>query len=71
MRRPGIGESASLLVGQCERPHMTDLWSLVHLEFGPMQTFLTREEAARELEDVLRDEPGWADKLSIEPFSFR
>ena len=43
-----------------------DLWSLVHREFGPIQTFLTREAAERELEDVLRDEPGWAEKLRVE-----
>lgn len=50
---------------------MPDLWSLVHRDSGPIQTFLTRDEAERELEDVLRDEPDWADKLSVEPFSFR
>jgi hypothetical protein len=32
---------------------------------------LTREEAEQELEHMLRDEPDWADKLSVEPFSFR
>ena len=50
---------------------MPDLWSLVHREYGPIQTFLTREEAERTLEDMLRDEPGWAEKLSVEPFCFR
>jgi len=50
---------------------MTAFWSVVHGEFGPIQTFLTREEAERTLEDMLRDEPGWAGKLSVEPFCFR
>jgi hypothetical protein len=50
---------------------MPDLWSPVHQEFGPIQTFLTREEAERELADVLCDEPDWAAKLRVKPFSFR
>jgi hypothetical protein len=49
----------------------SDLWSVVHREFGPICTLLTREEAERELEGMLRDEPDWADKLGVEPFSFR
>jgi hypothetical protein len=51
--------------------HTADLWSLVHREFGPICTLLTREEAEQELEHMLRDEPDWADTLSVEPFSFR
>jgi hypothetical protein len=50
---------------------MPDLWSLVHRELGPICTLLTREEAEKELENVLRDEPDWADTLSVEPLSFR
>jgi hypothetical protein len=50
---------------------MPDLWSLVHREYGPIQTFIIREEAERKLADVLRDEPDWADKLSVEPSTFR
>lgn len=38
---------------------------------GPIQTFLTCEPAERELEDVLRDEPSWSEKLRVEPFNFR
>jgi hypothetical protein len=48
-----------------------DLWSVVHRDFGPFCTLLTREEAEKELEDMLRVEPDWADKLSVESFSFR
>jgi hypothetical protein len=33
--------------------------------------FRTREAAEQELEDVLRGEPGWSEKLRVEPFSFR
>lgn len=43
----------------------------MHREFGPICTLLTREEAERELADVMRDEADWADKLSVEPFTFR
>ena len=50
---------------------MPDLWSLVHREYGPLDAFLTREEAEQALRDVVRDEPGWANDLSVEPFSFR
>jgi hypothetical protein len=53
------------------RAHTADLWSVVHREFGPICTLLTRKEAEQALEEMLRDEPGWADKLSVEPFSFR
>jgi len=49
---------------------LADLYSLIHVEDGPITTFVTREEAERELADVLRDEPGWAIDLWIEPFEF-
>jgi hypothetical protein len=51
--------------------HTAGLWSVVHREFGPNCTLFTRKEAEQALEEMLRDEPGWADKLSVEPFSFR
>jgi hypothetical protein len=44
------------------------LWSLVHRDAGPVCTFLTEDEAERERDLVLRDEPGWADDLWVEPF---
>ena len=48
-----------------------DLWSVMHRELGPVCTLLTRKEAELALAEMLRDEPGWADELSVEPFSFR
>jgi hypothetical protein len=47
---------------------LADLYALVHRNFGPVSTFGTREDAKQELDDVLRDEPTWADDLWIEPF---
>ena len=46
------------------------LYSLVHRETGPVATYATKEEAQRELEAVLRDEPDWADDIYIEQFEF-
>jgi hypothetical protein len=46
---------------------MADLDALVHRDYGPVSTFTTREDAEQELDDVLRDEPTWADDLRIEP----
>ena len=39
------------------------LYSLVHVEAGPVATFLTREEAEEELQAVLRDKPAWKGDL--------
>lgn len=47
---------------------MEQLYSLVHREHGAISTFTTSEEAERELERVLDDEPAWADLLRVEPF---
>ncbi len=44
------------------------LYAVVHREAGPLLTFTSREEARRELADVLRDEPTWAEDLWVEPF---
>ena len=46
------------------------LYMLVHRVGGPVATYRTEAEARGALEAVLRDEPGWADELSIEPFEF-
>lgn len=50
------------------RDAAADMYSLVHADFGPIATFTARHEAEDELAAVLRDEPGWADVLTIEPF---
>jgi hypothetical protein len=47
---------------------VADLWVLAHVEYGPISTFLTREEADHELERVFGDEPTWVGTLSVEPF---
>ena len=47
---------------------MPSLYSLVHYQHGPVSTFLTFREAARELRDVLQDEPGWINDIWIERF---
>ena len=52
------------------RDAAADLWTLRHAGLGPLATFRTRDEAEADLAAVLRDEPGWADDLSIEPFQF-
>ena len=44
-------------------------WVVVHRTAGPLATFETREEAEREREDILEDDPEWADDVWIEPFS--
>jgi hypothetical protein len=46
------------------------LYTLVHRFGGPVATFSTEDQARRELEAVLRDEPGWADDIWIELFQF-
>ncbi len=50
---------------------MPDLWSLVHREFGPISTFLTREEAERELQECCVMSLAGPASFSVEPFSFR
>ena len=50
--------------------HPVALYSLVHRASGPVATYATEEEAQRDLEAVLRDEPDWADDLYIEPIEF-
>ena len=47
---------------------MTDLYSLVHREHGPVSTHTTLEEAEKDLAAVLEDEPDWTSDLSIEAF---
>ncbi len=47
---------------------MADLYSLRHREVGPLATFTTYEDAERELEDMLQEEPTWSVDLWIEPF---
>jgi hypothetical protein len=47
---------------------MADLYSLIHVDHGPVSTFLTREEAEQELADVLGDEPMWAGDVCVEGF---
>lgn len=47
---------------------MADFWVLAHVEHGPISTFLTREEAERELERVFGDEPTWVGTLKLQPF---
>jgi hypothetical protein len=49
-------------------PRVEDLWVLVHSEHGPISTFLTEAEAARELARVLWEEPTWKGDVWIEPF---
>jgi hypothetical protein len=46
------------------------LYSLIHVEVGPLATFLTCEDAEREREAVLRDEPTWAPDLVIRRIEF-
>jgi hypothetical protein len=45
-------------------------YSPCHRENGPVATYETEEEARRDLEAVLRDEPDWVDQMFIEPFDF-
>ncbi len=47
---------------------VADLYSLIHREAGLLRTLTTYEDAERELENVLRDEPTWMSDLWIEPF---
>ena len=47
---------------------MADLYSLIHREAGLLCTLTTYEDAERELENVVRDEPTWMPDLWIEPF---
>ena len=49
---------------------MADLYSLVHRDTGPVETYLTAREAIEAMQEVLRDEPDrWAD-VWVEPFDF-
>jgi hypothetical protein len=47
---------------------VADLWVLVHRKHGAIRTFLSLEDAARELRWVLRDEPDWEGDVWLEPF---
>ena len=47
---------------------VADFWVVTHREYGPMATFLTREEAEAELARVFGDEPTWQGTMSVEPF---
>ncbi|HEX2111538.1 MAG TPA: hypothetical protein VHF67_08285 [Gaiellaceae bacterium] len=47
---------------------MADLYVLAHRDFGPISTFLTREQAENELKRVFGNEPTWVGKLIVEPF---
>jgi hypothetical protein len=49
-------------------PPAVTLYSLVHREEGSLSTNLSEEEAQRELEAVLRDEPDWVDDLNVGRF---
>jgi len=46
-----------------------DLYSLVHEDGGLVATFTRIDEAVRELDAVLRDEPTWITRMWIEPFT--
>ena len=48
-----------------------ELWSLVHRDFGPISTFVTREAAEEDLAAVLRDEPSWSEDLGVERYEFK
>ena len=47
---------------------MADLYVVVHRDAGPLATFLTEAEAELERDEILNDEPEWADDVWIEPF---
>jgi len=49
---------------------VADLYALVHRDAGPVETYLTAEEAVEAMQEVLRDEPTWWPDLWVEPFSF-
>jgi hypothetical protein len=49
---------------------LVPLSSLVHREEGRLSTYMTEDQAQRELKAVLRDEPGWVDDVWIEQFEF-
>ncbi len=50
---------------------MDEMWVLVHREGGPVQTFMSRDEAERVRDAVIADEPSWAEDVTIEPFELR
>jgi hypothetical protein len=47
---------------------VADLYILVHRDYGPISTFLTRADAEDELARVFGDEPTWVGTMSVEPF---
>jgi hypothetical protein len=48
---------------------MADLYVLAHRDYGPISTFLSREEADGELARVFGDEPTWVCTMRVEPFA--
>jgi len=52
-------------------PPNGQLWSLVHRKYGPLSTFAKFEDAQQTMADVIRDEPGWANELCVEPVQLR
>jgi hypothetical protein len=43
---------------------------VLHTDYGPISTFLTREQADDELERVFGDEPTGVGTMRVEPFEF-
>ncbi len=50
---------------------MPKMWVLTHREAGPVQTFMSRDEAESVCQAVIADEPEWEDLVRIEPFDLR